>query len=76
MAVLGLMYLLGRRVPFDGAQAEKWLLRGYEAGNKDAGSILGMMYATGKGVPKDSKKACLYFSILVIKSKCSLFINS
>ena len=62
MAVLGSMYLFGRGVPFDGAQAEKWLLRGYEAGNKDAGSILGMMYATGKGVPKDHQKAISYLT--------------
>ena len=55
-AILGVMYLHGRGVPFDGTQAEYWLRKSAEAGKVDAQSILGMMYATGYGVAPDRDK--------------------
>jgi uncharacterized protein len=47
MSILGSMYLLGRGVPENGAQAVKWLKQAVDAGFDGAVSVLGMAYATG-----------------------------
>jgi TPR repeat protein len=47
MSILGSMYLLGRGVPENGAEAERWLKQAVEGGDEGAISILGMAYATG-----------------------------
>jgi TPR repeat protein len=47
MSILGSMYLLGRGVPENGAEAERWLMQAVEGGYEGAISILGMAYATG-----------------------------
>jgi TPR repeat protein len=39
---------MGRGVPENGTEAERWLKRGLDEGYADAASILGMAYATGK----------------------------
>jgi TPR repeat protein len=41
------MYLLGRGVRENGAEAERWLKQAVEGGYEGAISILGMAYATG-----------------------------
>ena len=54
MSILGSMYLLGRGVPENGAEAERWLKQAVEGGYEGAISILGMAYATGSaGVQTD-----------------------
>lgn len=54
MSVLGSMYLLGRGVPENGREAERWLTQAVEGGFEDAASVLGMAYATGRaGVRTD-----------------------
>jgi uncharacterized protein len=47
MSILGSMYLLGRGVPENGAEAERWVKQAVEGGYEGAISILGMAYATG-----------------------------
>jgi len=47
MSILGSMYLLGRGVRENGAEAERWLREAVEGGYEGAISILGMAYATG-----------------------------
>jgi TPR repeat protein len=47
MSILGSMYLLGRGMPENGVQAERWLKQAVEGGFEGAISVLGMAHATG-----------------------------
>lgn len=54
MTLYGSMCLLGQGVPENGKEAEIWLKRALEGGDKNAVSVLGMAYATGKaGIRRD-----------------------
>jgi TPR repeat protein len=57
MSVYGSMFLMGQGVPENGKEAEVWLTRAMELGEKNAPSVLGMAYATGKaGIKRDLKR--------------------
>lgn len=57
MSVYGSMLLLGQGMKENGKEAEVWLKRAMELGEKNAGSVLGMGYATGKaGITRDLEK--------------------
>jgi TPR repeat protein len=56
-AQLGIMYLNGRVVPQDYAQAVAWLRKAAAQGNADAQSGLGVMYTFGRGAPQDNARA-------------------
>src|SRR5258705_13995595 len=45
MSILGSMYLLGRGVPENGVEAQRWLKERADGGFKGAISVLGMAYA-------------------------------
>ena len=47
MSILGSMYLLGKGVPENGVEAERWLKQAVDGGFEGAISVLGMAYATG-----------------------------
>ena len=52
-ASLGGMYLEGRGVPQDVAEAVRWIRQAAEQGQRDAQTLLGRMYYEGRGVPQD-----------------------
>lgn len=57
MSLYGSMFLLGQGVPENGKEAEIWLKRAVQNGDKNAVSLLGMAYATGKaGFIRDLKQ--------------------
>ncbi|MGD8479798.1 MAG: tetratricopeptide repeat protein [Methyloceanibacter sp.] len=51
--ILGLMYVEGKGVSQDKAEAVKWFRLAAEQGDARAQYNLGNMYAAGKGVPQD-----------------------
>ena len=58
---LGSMYLIGKGVPQDYAEAVKWFRKAAEQGFADAQFILGVMYTNGEGVPKDDAEAVKWY---------------
>jgi hypothetical protein len=58
---LGTMYLQGKGVPQDFAEAEKWLRLAAENSNVNAQVQLGSMYHSGIGVPKDHAESAKWF---------------
>jgi TPR repeat protein len=54
---LGEMYLYGKGVPIDYAEAVKWFRKAADQGHVDAYYTLGCMYDEGKGVPVDHAEA-------------------
>ena len=58
---LGAMYLDGKGVPRDTAEAAKWTRRAAEQGHADAQFYLGLMSTDGLGVPRDSVEALRWF---------------
>ena len=54
---LGVMYLNGRGVPQDDAEAVKWHRLAAEQGYASAQFNLGVMYLNGRGVPQDDAEA-------------------
>ena len=57
MAELGFLYLSGRGVARDDAQAVAWLRKAAENGNATAMDNLGSMYSQGRGVSQDDAQA-------------------
>lgn len=53
----GLLYLNGRGVAADAAEAARWLQLAGGAGHAQASYMLGDMYAAGKGVEEDAHQA-------------------
>ena len=51
------MYLEGRGVPQDDAEAVRWMRLAAERGQGDAQALLGSMYLEGRGVPQDDAEA-------------------
>jgi len=64
---LGLMYLQGRGVPADFAEAARWLQRSAQEGNNLAQNILGTMYEAGTGVPQDYSEAAKWYDLAAEK---------
>jgi hypothetical protein len=60
-ARLGEMYLYGKGVSQDNAEAVKWLRKAAEQGQVAAYYTLGCMYEEGKGVTMDNDKAKDWF---------------
>ena len=60
-AGLGVMYLNGRGVPQDYAEAAKWLRRAADHGEVSAQSSMGTMYKLGWGVAQDDNEALKWF---------------
>jgi len=60
---LGHMYLNGRGVPQDDAEAVRWYRLAAEQGNAVAQSSLGFMYETGQGVLQNIVLAHMWFNI-------------
>ncbi len=54
---LGVMYLEGRGVPQDDAEAVRWHRQAAEQGLAEAQFSLGGMYLDGRGVPEDDATA-------------------
>ena len=53
----GVMYLNGRGVAQDDAEAAKWFRMSAEGGDTQAQMILGLMYEIGRGVAQDDAEA-------------------
>ncbi len=60
---LGVMYLLGRGVSQDNAEAVAWFRRAAAQGYADAQRNLGVMYFQGMGVPRDFVQAHLWLNL-------------
>jgi hypothetical protein len=60
-ANLGLMYVKGRGVRQDYAEARKWFRLAADHGNVSALNHLGAIYALGKGVPQSYAEASKYY---------------
>ena len=58
---LGMMYVQGRGVPQDDAEAVGWYRRAAEQGDADAQTRLGAMYARGRGALQDDVEAVSWF---------------
>jgi TPR repeat protein len=58
---IGLLYLLGRGVPRDDAQAARWFRRAAEQGDATAQANLGFMCQGGRGVPQDDAEAVKWY---------------
>ena len=58
---LGSMYLNGRGVPQDDAEAVRWYRLAADQGNADAQGNLGAMYLNGQGVPQNHAEAIRWF---------------
>ncbi|MDD5260741.1 MAG: tetratricopeptide repeat-containing serine protease family protein [Methylacidiphilales bacterium] len=58
---LGGMYVTGKAVPKDFAEAAKWYRKAAEQGNVDAQNNLGCIYQGRTGVPKDLVEAVKWF---------------
>jgi hypothetical protein len=61
--LLGLVYYLGRDVPRDEAEAQKWFRRATELGDPDAPAHLGRLYFEGRGVPQDFVEAAKWYRV-------------
>ncbi len=55
------MYLIGRGVPQDYAEALKWYRKAAEQGDAKAQYDLGSMYGTGRGVTQDYAEAARWY---------------
>jgi len=58
---LGIMYVTGRGVPQDNAQARGWLRMAADQGFAPAQSNLGLMYERGRVAPRDDGQAVIWF---------------
>lgn len=58
---LGILYVNGRGVPQDDAQAVKWFRRAAEQGLAQGQVNLGNMYADGKGIARDERQAVEWY---------------
>ncbi len=61
--ILGFMYLRGRGVPQNHAEAAKWFRKAAEQGEPMAQLGLGRMYALGRGVPQDYVQAHMWIDL-------------
>jgi uncharacterized protein len=55
-------------VPWDDAEAEKWLRKAADQGYADARYLLGVMYARGQYVPQNYVLAYMWFDLAAAKS--------
>ena len=60
-ASLGFMYLFGRGVPQNHAEAAKWFRKAAEQGFAGAQCTLGLMYDKGQGIPQDYAEALKWY---------------
>ena len=60
---LGIMYVHGKGVTQDFAEARKWFQRAADHGEVKAQSNLGALYATGKGVPQSYVEAAKWYGL-------------
>jgi serine/threonine protein kinase/TPR repeat protein len=58
---LGGLYLNGKGVEKDNAEALKWLRRAADQGNKIAQNLVGLIYDYGMGVPADPSEAAKWY---------------
>ena len=61
LIVLGLMYVIGRGVLQDDAEAVRWYRQAAEQGLAQAQYNLGVMYANGQGVRQDDAEAVRWY---------------
>ena len=59
--ILGIMYMNGRGVAQDGAEAVKWYRKSADQGNALGQALLGTMYRTGIGVAQDGAEAVKWY---------------
>jgi TPR repeat protein len=64
---MGLLYIDGRGVPQDFAEALMWFRRSAEQDNTEAQHELGALYAAGKGVKRDYVQAYKWMNICAAK---------
>src|SRR5581483_4178960 len=64
---LGLLYVDGRGVPKDTAEAAKWFTRAAEQGYTQAQHNLGAMYGSGQGVKRDYIQAYKWLNVCSAK---------
>ena len=60
---LGNMYLTGKGVALDYAEAVRWYRLAADQGDASAQSHLAIMYQNGKGVPQDYVQAHIWFDL-------------
>jgi len=60
-SALGIMYLMGRGVPQDEAQARAWVRMAADQGFAPAQTNLGLMFERGRAAPKDDAQAAEWF---------------
>ena len=58
------MYLNGRGVPQDDAEAIRWLRLAADHGNTDGQLHLGFVYKSGRGVPQNDMEADRWFNLV------------
>ena len=58
---LGYMYLVGKGIPENDAEAVKWFRKAAEQGNAIAQGNLGYMYDLGKGIPENDAEAVKWY---------------
>ena len=61
------MYLYGKAVPQDDAEAVKWYRKAAEQGYAEAQTNLGWMYEKGRGVPQDDSEAIKWYQKAAIQ---------
>ncbi len=60
---LGVMYRLGKGVPQDSDEAQKWYRKAAEQGHVKAQNALGSLYDKGRDVPQDFVKAHKWYNL-------------
>src|SRR4051812_8288596 len=73
--LLGMMYLYGRGVKQNDAEAAIWFAHSARQGSPDAQLMLGMLYNEGKGVPKDTKQAVHWYELAAAQSNANAEYN-
>lgn len=61
--LLGLIYVLGRGVPRDQAEAQRWFRRATDLGDPDAPAHIARMHYDGRGVPQDFAEAARWYRL-------------
>jgi hypothetical protein len=62
------MYMVGRGVKQDDAEAVQWYRKAAEQGHADAQHNLGLMYMEGRGVKQDDAEAVKWWRMFAVRT--------